>query len=275
MYCPPFEDTSRLSLNQYTTHTWNIRQAAEACRRSGLKWIGLWRDKVAETGLSESARIVRDNGLKVSGLCRGGMFPYVDAADRQVRTDDNLRAIDEAAELEAEVLVLVCGGIPGKDIVDARRMVEDGIAQILPYAEEREVKLGIEPLHPMFAADRSVVSTLGQALDMAERLKHDGLGVVIDVYHVWWDPDLYKQIKRSAGRIFGFHVDDWLVPAPDMLMGRGIMGDGVIELRRIRAAVDQAGYQGPIECEIFNQDIWDSPGDEIISLICQRYLEYC
>ncbi len=268
------EDLARLSLNQYTTNRWSVRDAVDGCARAGIPAIGLWRDKVAETGLRESARIARDAGLRVSSLCRGGMFPAATVAERAARIEDNRRAIDEAAELGADVLVLVCGPAPGRDIGAARAMVEDGIRRIVPYAAERGVRLGIEPLHPMFAGDRSVITTLGEANALAERLASPGVGVVIDVFHVWWDPDLYAQIERSAGRILGFHVNDWPVPLPDTLLGRGMMGDGVIELRRIRAAVDAAGYAGPIEVEIFNRAIWDAPGDETLATLCERYLAH-
>ena len=270
----PFVDISRLSLNQATTQNWSVAEAVNGCVRAGIPNIGLWRHKVAETGLMESARIVRDAGLAVSSLCRGGFFPAATATERAERIDDNRRAIDEAAELGTDVLVLVCGPAPDRDIAAAREMVRDGIAALAPYAEERGVKLAIEPLHPMFAADRSVIVTLGQALDIAEQFGPQQVGVAIDVYHVWWDPEVYAQIERAAERILGFHVNDWIVPPPDFLMGRGMMGDGVIELRRLRSAVDAAGYQGPIEVEIFNQALWDTPGDQVLATMCERYLAY-
>ncbi len=271
----PFEDVGLLSLNQYTTRNWSVAQAAEGCARAGLRHIGLWRDKVAETGLAESGRICRGTGLTVSGLCRGGMFPAASAAGRRAQIDDNRSAVDECAELGCNTLVLVCGGMAGCTVEEARGMVRDGIAAVVDHAAARCVRLGIEPLHPMFAADRSVINTLGQALDLAEDIAAPGLGVIIDVYHVWWDPSLYAQIRRARGRIFGFHVSDWLVPPPEVLLGRGMMGDGVIDLRRIRGAVQEAGYDGPIECEIFNRRIWDTPGGEVLELMKQRYLEYC
>jgi sugar phosphate isomerase/epimerase len=269
-----FTNVDRLSLNQITTNNWSLREAAEGCARAEVPWIALWRNKVADAGLAESKRIVRDAGLKVSSLCRGGMFPAATAAERAARIDDNRRAIDEAAELGAEVLVLVCGPSPDRDISGARNMVEDAIHELVPYAEERGVTLGIEPLHPMYAAERSVIVTLAQATTIAENFTAKQVGVVVDVFHVWWDPDLYKQIARASGRILGFHVSDWIVPTPDMLLGRGMMGDGVIELRRIRQAVESAGYQGPIEVEIFNQEIWDRPGDEVLAEMKKRYLEH-
>ena len=270
----PFSDIARLSLNQATTQYWSVREAVDGCARAGIPWIGLWRQHVAKTGLAESARIVRDAGLRVSSLCRGGFFPAATAAERHARIEDNRRAIDEAAELGTDVLVLVCGPAPDRNIQAAREMVRDGIAEVVPYARERGVKLAIEPLHPMFAADRSVIVTLAQALDIAEQFDPQQVGVAIDVYHVWWDPQVERQIERAAGRILGFHVNDWLVPTPDLLLGRGMMGDGVIQLRRLRRIVDAAGYDGPIEVEIFNQALWDTPGDEVLALMCERYLAY-
>ena len=271
---PPLRDLARLSLNQYTTQRWSVAEAVEGCARAGIPAIGLWRDKVAETGLARSAQIVRDAGLRVSSLCRGGMFPAATEAERRARIEDNRRAIDEAAELGTDVLVLVCGGQPDRDLDGARQMVEDGIAALIPYAAGHGVRLGIEPLHPMFTADRSVIVTLAQANALVERLGSPQVGVVIDAYHVWWDPQVYAGIARAAGHILGFHVDDWLVPPPDVLLGRGMMGDGAIELRRLRTAVEQAGYHGWIEVEIFNRAIWDAPGDEVLALLCARYLEY-
>ncbi|MDQ6676080.1 MAG: sugar phosphate isomerase/epimerase [Acidobacteriota bacterium] len=259
---------SRLSLNQMTVDQWGAREAAEACRRHGISHIGLWRHKIAAIGVAETAKIVREEGLDVSSLCRGGMFPAATPAERAERIADTKRAVDEAAALGAGVLVLVCGPAPDRDIGAARQMVEEGIAAVAPYARERGIQLGIEPLHPMFAADRSVISSLAQATGIAERCD---TGVVIDVYHVWWDPDLYREIERARGRILGFHVSDWVAPPPDHLKGRGMMGDGVIEISRIRKAVDAAGYTGPIEIEIFNQALWNSPGDEVMAKAVERF----
>jgi sugar phosphate isomerase/epimerase len=269
----PFADIARLSLNQITTQHWSVREAVDGCVRAGIPFIGLWREKVAETGLRESACIVRDAGLRVSSLCRGGWFLAATAAERQARLDDNRRAIEEAATLGTDVLVLVCGPAVDRDITAARAYVEEAIGQLLPYAAQRGVKLGIEPLHPMYAAERSVIVTLAEANRLARRLNSRHVGVVIDVYHVWWDPEIYAQIAEAAGHILGFHVCDWLVPTPDMLMGRGMMGDGVIDLRGLRSAVDAAGYTGPIEVEIFNRTIWDTPGDQTLALMVRRYLQ--
>lgn len=264
----------RLSLNQITTNKWSLQEAVEGCLRAEITRIALWRHKIEEMGLKESKRIIRDTGIKISSICRGGMFPAATKLERQKRIDDNRKAIDEAAELGAEVLVLVCGPAPDKDLLAARNMVADGIDQLVPYAKDRGVKLGIEPLHPMYAAERSVIVTLEQANDLAEQYAPDEVGVVVDVFHVWWDPDLFPQISRAKGRILGYHVSDWIVPTPDLLMGRGMMGDGVIDLRPIRLAVEEAGYKGPIEVEIFNQKIWDMPGNEVLALMKDRYIQH-
>lgn len=268
------ENFERLSNNQITTNHWNLQEAIDGCLRADIPWISIWRNKIEEISLAESRRLVRDSGIRVSSLCRGGMFPAATEIERQMRIDDNKRAVEEAAELGTDVLVLVCGPSPDKDIVSARKMVEDGIEQLVPFAEQHGIKLGIEPLHPMYAAERSVIVSLAHANDIAEQYQRDQVGVIVDVFHVWWDPDLYRQIERAKGRILGYHVSDWLVPMPDMLMGRGMMGDGVIELRRIRQAVEKAGYDGPIEVEIFNEEIWNTPGDETLSLMKSRFLEH-
>ncbi|HEY5005707.1 MAG TPA: sugar phosphate isomerase/epimerase family protein [Ktedonobacteraceae bacterium] len=269
-----FQDISRLSLNQITTNSWNVREAVEGCVRAGIPSIGLWRDKVSAYGLSNSKRVVAEAGLTVSSLCRGGWFPASTRAERQARIDDNRRAIEEAAELGTSTLVLVCGPAPDRDIAAARLMVEEAISILLPDAIACGVKLGIEPLHPMFAGDRSVIVTLAEANRLVEHFQSAVLGVVIDVYHVWWDPDIIPQIQKAAGHILGFHVSDWPIPLPDTLMGRGMMGDGIIDLRHLRSQVDAAGYTGPIEVEIFNRTIWDSPGDEVLSRMIERYLAH-
>ncbi|PYI52052.1 sugar phosphate isomerase/epimerase family protein [Paenibacillus flagellatus] len=270
----PLHNFDRLSLNQITTDRLNMREAVDCCVRAGVPWIALWRHKVAEAGLAASRRLVRDAGLRVSSLCRGGYFPAATAEERKARLDDNRRAVEEAAELGTDTLVLVCGPAPDRDIDYARRTVAEAIAELAPFARSHGVKLGIEPLHPMYAAERSVVNTMAQALALAEPFAPDDVGVVVDAFHVWWDPELYAQIERAKGRILGFHVSDWIVPVPDLLMGRGMMGDGVIELRRMRHAVEAAGYAGPIEVEIFNRQVWDMPGDEALSLIKDRYLKH-
>ena len=266
-------DLKRLSFNQITVNSWTLREALGGCVRHGIPAIGLWRDRVDAMGVSAAAKLIKESGVAVSSLCRGGGFPAATQEERQKRIEDNLRAIDEAAALGTPLLVLVCGALAGRDLEGSRSMVVDGIAAIEAHARERGIKLGIEPLHPMYAADRSVVVSLKQAREIAARFPPESVGVVIDVFHVWHDPDVYQEIERLQGRILGFHVSDWPVPLPGILMGRTMMGDGVIELSRIRSAVDRAGYTGPIEVEIFNQKIWDQPGDQVLDLMKRRFVE--
>ncbi|MDK4701551.1 sugar phosphate isomerase/epimerase [Rhizobium sp. CNPSo 4062] len=269
-----------LSINLATVRQqYDMRQAVEACLKQDIVAIAPWRDQVHNIGLSEAARIVADNRLKVTGLCRGGMFPAASAEGRAAAIDDNKRAIDEAAALNADCLVLVVGGLPerSKDIAHAREMVADGIAAILPHARSSGIPLAIEPLHPMYAADRACVNTLEQALDICDLLG-EGIGVAVDVYHVWWDPKLYEQIARAGagGRILAHHICDWLVPTTDLLLDRGMMGDGVIDLKRIRAEIEKAGFFGLQEVEIFSQNNWwKRPGEEVLSTCIERFRTVC
>jgi sugar phosphate isomerase/epimerase len=269
-----------LSINLATVRQqWNLREAVEACARHGIMAIDPWRDQVAAIGLGESARIIRANGMRVTGYCRGGMFPAADAAGRAAAITDNRRAIDEAAALAADCLVFVVGGLPqgSRDLEAARAMVAEGLAAILPHARACHVPLAIEPLHPMYAADRACVNTLAQALDLCDQLG-DGVGVAIDTYHVWWDPDLARQIARAGKgrRILAHHICDWLVPTKDMLLDRGMMGDGVINFRRVRALIEAAGYFGPQEVEIFSAaDWWKRPGDEVLAVCIERFQAVC
>ena len=264
----------RLSFNQATAERASLPDVVEGCARHGIPWVSLWRHKIRETGLEAAARHVRDAGLRVSSVCRGGMFPAPTAAERAARVDDNRRAVDEAAELGAEVLVLVCGPAADRDIAAAREQVAEGIAAVAPYAAERGVKLGIEPLHPAFAGDRSCITTLREARRLAERFPAGVVGVVADVYHIWWDPELYEELDAAAPRLVAYHVNDWLVPQTNVLLGRGMMGDGVIDLARIGAAVARAGYAGPIEVEIFNEEVWSTPVDALLPLMKERFLAH-
>jgi sugar phosphate isomerase/epimerase len=263
----------RLSFNQITSKHATLKECIDGCVRHGVGWIAPWRDRVQEAGLQESVRMIRDAGLRVSSLCRGGFFPAATQVECRERIDDNRRAIDEAAELGAPCVVLVCGPAPDRDIDGARSMVAEGIEAVVSHARDRGVRLGIEPLHPMFAADRSVIVTLAEALDLATQFQADTVGVVVDVFHVWWDPRLYTELSRARGRVVGFHVSDWAVPLPGIVTGRSMMGDGVIELRRIRSAVDETGYSGPIEVEIMNERIWAQPVDMTFEQSKRRYVE--
>jgi len=265
-----------LSINLATVRAqWTLPQAVEACARMGIRAVDPWRDQVAACGLDTAMRAIRDADLAVTGYCRGGTFTAPDAAGRQAAIDDNKRAIDEAAALGAECLVLVVGGLPqsSRDIGAARAMVRDGLAALLPYAREAKIPLAIEPLHPMYAGDRACVNTLAQALDLCDQLG-DGAGVAIDTYHVWWDPELETQIARAGRdkRILAYHICDWLIPTRDLLLDRGMPGDGVIDLARIGAWIAAAGYGAFTEIEIFSRlDWWTRPGEEVLSTCIERF----
>jgi sugar phosphate isomerase/epimerase len=267
-----------LSINLATVRQqWTLPEAVEACARHGIFAIDPWRDQVAAAGLAEAVRVIKANGMRVTGYCRGGMFPAADPAGRAAALDDNRRAIDEAAALGAECLVLVVGGLPkgSRDLAAARDMVSDGMAQILAHARAAHIPLAIEPLHPMYAADRACVNTLAQALDICDQLG-EGVGVAVDTYHVWWDPALAAQIARAGKRILAHHICDWLVPTRDLLLDRGMMGDGVIDFPRIRRWIEAAGYNGPQEVEIFSAaDWWKRPGDEVLRTCIERYNTVC
>jgi sugar phosphate isomerase/epimerase len=268
-----------LSLNTATVREkWNLRQMIEGCSRHHIRGISPWRDKLAEMGAKEAAKAIRDHGLTVTGLCRGGMFPAADRKGRGAALDDNRRAIDDAAILEAKCLVLVVGGLPdgSKDLAGAREMVRDGIGDVLDHARSAGVPLAIEPLHPMYCADRACVNTLAQALDLCDEMGK-GVGVVVDAYHVWWDPQLKAQIERAGDkRLLAFHVCDWLVPTADLLTDRGMMGDGVIDLPLIRSWMQQNGYRGFHEVEILSaRNWWRRDPDEVLATCRVRHQTAC
>jgi sugar phosphate isomerase/epimerase len=265
---------ARLSFNQMTADPWPLERAVRQCAQHNVPYIGVWRHKLGTADATGTAALIRSAGLRVSSLCRGGWFSAPTPAERRERIADNRLAIEQAATLGAPVLVIVAGPANGQTLDDARATVLDGLREILPDAERAGITLGIEPLHPMYAAERSVVVTLRQANDLADALLSPATGIVIDAFHVWWDPDVMPQIERARGRIAGFHVSDWPVPLPGILMGRAMMGAGVIELRRLRDAVDAAGYTGPIEVEIFNDQIWANADDALLPLIQRRFLEH-
>jgi sugar phosphate isomerase/epimerase len=263
---------ARLSLNTATTKRWSLREAVEAAAAADLPAVGLWRDRVDEVGTDKAAKIVRDNGLRVSSLCRGGFLTGLD--DLRSALDDNRRAIDQAATLGTSELVVVAGGMPDRDLNGARVRLAERLAELVPYAADRQVRLALEPLHPMYCADRAVISTLGQALALAKPYPAETVGVVVDTFHVWWDPDLPARIAEAGlhGRISCYQVCDWLVPmAADPLMSRGMMGDGVIDFAAIGALVRGAGYRGDVEVEIFNEAVWAADGHAVIETMKRRY----
>ncbi len=268
----------RLSLNQATITRASLRTAVELTARAGIPAIGVWREGIAEEGLEASARLVRDAGVRVSSVCRGGFFTAADPAERRAAHEQNLRAIEEAAALGAPALVLVAGGIPAgtKDLAGARERVREAIAALVEPAASAGVRLAIEPLHPMYAADRAVVSTLGQALGIAEAFPAPTVGVVVDAFHVWWDPDLAEQVARAGagGRIASYQVCDWVTPiAPDALLSRGLPGDGWVDVPALTRLVSAAGYDGDVEVEVFRQEVWDADPAAVVELVAARHRE--
>jgi len=264
---------TRFALNRATTKHWPLPELVAGCAEAGVTGVGLWRDDVAAHGAAGAAALVRDAGLTVTSLCRGGFF-----ADPGWY-DENRRAIDEAAALGAPALVLVCGGLPAgsRDVDAARAHVGEALGALVPHARAAGVRLAVEPLHPMFCADRCVVSTLEQALDLAEPHPADAVGVVVDTYHLWWDDRVWGQLARAgrAGRIACFQVADWVTPLPaGVLLGRGLPGTGCVELRRFREAVDAAGYAGPVEVEVFAEEVWARPGREVLAEALAGYRDH-
>lgn len=273
-------DAQRLSINTATVRKqWSLDQIIEGCARHQIHGISPWRDQVQALGLQKSAQLIRSNELAVSGYCRGGMFPGIDEAARRAADDDNRRAVDEALALNAACLVLVVGGLPGesKDIAGARSQVRDGLGRLLEYSRKAGMPLAIEPLHPMYAADRACVNTLEQANDLCDELGDNGLGIAVDLYHTWWDPKFYAEIERAGRkRILGFHICDWLVPTRDLLLDRGMMGDGVIDIRAARQAVEALGYEGAHEVEIFSEhNWWQRDPDTVLETCKARHQSHC
>ncbi|MFH8347056.1 sugar phosphate isomerase/epimerase family protein [Streptomyces sp. NPDC018045] len=276
--CPEETDDflARFSLNQQTVKQWSLPELVDGCARAGVRGVGLWRAPVQEYGVAAAGRLVRDAGLTVTSLCRGGFFTALDPKERADALDDNRAAIEEAATLGTDTLVLVSGGLPlgSRDLHGARERVADALAELAPYAADVGVRLAIEPLHPMYAADRCVVSTLAQALTLAERFPVERVGVVVDTYHVWWDDTIGSQIGRAGagGRIAAFQLADWVTPLPaGVLLGRGQLGDGAVDLRWFREQVDATGYRGPVEVEIFNPALWERPGAEVLAEVVERF----
>jgi sugar phosphate isomerase/epimerase len=267
---------SRLSLNQRTTASWSLPEAIQGCVDAGLGAIGIWREQLAEVGLDEACRLVAESGLRVSSLCRGGFFTTADPTEVEAAEASNHKAIDEAAALNAATLVLVPGGLPpgDRDLQAARDRAARAIEQLVPYARDHGVTLGIEPMNPIYAADRGVISTLAQALDIAERFDTADVGVVVDTFHLWWEPGIAEQVQRASVRIVSYQICDWITPLPaDTLLARGMMGDGHIDFPTFSRSVARAGYRGDIEVEIFNADLWAAPPAEVVDTMAKRYLE--
>ncbi|GAA5102734.1 sugar phosphate isomerase/epimerase family protein [Haloechinothrix salitolerans] len=265
---------NRLSLNQRTLGDRSLPEAVSACTRAGVESIGVWRGPLWAFGVERGAKLVAEAGLRVSSLCRGGFFT---STDRRSTLARNRRAVDDAEALGAECLVLVVGGLPSgsRDLPAARATVSEVLAELVDYAQERSVRLALEPMHPMYCADRGVLSTLGQALDLAECFDPDAVGVVVDTFHVWWDPDLERQLARARGRIASFQVGDWITPlSADSLLARGLMGRGHIDFQLLGRLVSEAGYTGDVEVEIFNADLWRQDVDSILAAVVRSYQEH-
>ena len=271
---PPLMDFSRLCVHTVTTKPWGIEETVRRYSAAGVKGITIWREAFLDKGPAATGQLVRDHGLKVVSLCRGGFFAASSANRRAKAIDDNRHCIDEAAALGAPLVVLVCGAEPGQALGDSRKQISDGIAAVLPHAAAAKVRLAVEPLHPMYAGDRCAINTLGQAREICGRLNSPWIGVAVDVYHTWWDDRLRDEIGACGrgGWLFAFHVSDWRLPTVDLLEDRGLMGEGCIPIREIREWVEGAGFTGFIEVEIFSRRLWAGDQAQYLESIKDAYL---
>jgi sugar phosphate isomerase/epimerase len=276
MNAKPLSDLSQLCVHTITTKPWSIDVAAKNFSDAGIGGITVWRNALTGRDIKQTGQLLRDLNLTVVSLCRGGFFPHTEAVGRQVAIDDNKRAIEEAYALGAPLIVLVCGAVPGQPLTESRKQIQDGIAAILPDAEAAGVKLAIEPLHPMYADNRSAINTLSQANDMAEAINSTWVGVAVDVYHLWWDPMLESEIARCGKNenLYAFHICDWKTPTTDFLNDRGLMGEGCINVRQIRGWVEAAGFNGFNEVEIFSNRYWSEDQSVFLDKIKQGYLHH-
>ena len=273
MSAKPITDLSQLCIHTITTKPWSIEEATKHFSRAGVKGITVWRDALEGRNIRQTGQMLRDAGLGIVSLCRGGFFPAVEKVKRETAIDDNKKAIDEAAALGTTLVVLVCGAEPRQSLTDSRKQIRDGIERLLPHAEAAGVRLAIEPLHPMYADTRSAVNTLAQANDLAEAIRSPWVGVAVDVYHLWWDPSLETEIKRCGrqGNLMAFHICDWNVPTTDFLLDRGLMGEGCIPIPTIRAWVEEAGFKGFYEVEIFSNKFWKENQSDFLGKIITAY----
>jgi len=276
MAARPLENYSRLCIHTITNKPWTLEQCIENYSRSGIGGVTVWRDALADRVIRKAGEEIRAAGLEIVSLCRGGFFPSREKAKREKAVEENRTMVDEAAELGAPLIVLVCGAEPGLPLEEARGQIRDGIARVLPHAESRGVRLAVEPLHPMYADSRSAINTLTQANDLCDRLASPMLGVAVDVYHLWWDPALRSQVERAgkAGRLFAFHISDWRTPTEDLLLDRGLMGEGCIPIREIRGWVEETGFRGYNEVEIFSTRLWQSDQHAFLESIRSAYLQH-
>ena len=268
-------DLSQLCIHTITTKPWSIEEAAKNYSTEGVKGITVWRDALIDRNIKQTGQLLRDHGLNIVSLCRGGFFPNKEKEKRKLAIEDNLIAIEEAAELETQVIVLVCGADPTQSLEDSRKQIKEGIETILPQAKAAGIKLAIEPLHPMYADTRSAINTLAQANDMAEQINSSYVGVAVDVYHLWWDPSLEQEIKRCGenDHLLAFHICDWNSPTVDILLDRGLMGDGCIPVNKIRSWVEATGFSGFYEVEIFSNKYWQQDQSQFLKKIVKAYKE--
>jgi len=275
MSAKPLNDLSQLCIHTITTKPWSIEEAAKNFAAEGVKGITVWRDALENRNVKQTGDLIREHGLNIVSLCRGGFFPNADKAKREAAISDNKKAIEEAAALGAPMIVLVCGADPNQSLKESRKQIQEGIQTIIPDAEAAGIKLAIEPLHPMYADTRSAINTLKQANDMAEAINSPTVGVAVDVYHLWWDPSLKKQIKRCGenNHLFAFHICDWNTPTTDLLLDRGLMGDGCIPVNKIRSWVEAAGFNGFYEVEIFSNKYWKEDQNSFLKKIIKAYKE--
>lgn len=271
----PHKDLSKLCIHTITTKPWAIEEAAKNYAAAGVKGITVWRDALEGRNIRQTGNLLREHDLTVVSLCRGGFFPHKDPNKRKAALDDNRKAIEEAAALGTSLIVLVCGADPGQPLEESRKQIQDGIAAVLPEASAAGVRLAIEPLHPMYADTRSAINTLAQANDMAEALNSPYVGVAVDVYHLWWDPSLQQEIRRCGehGNLLAFHICDWKTPTTDLLLDRGLMGEGCIPVRQIRAWVEATGFTGFNEVEIFSTAYWQEDQGVFLKKIIKAYRE--
>lgn len=269
----PITDLSKLCIHTITTKPWAIEEAAKNFAAAGVKGITVWRDTLAGRDIKKTGDLLRGHDLSIVSLCRGGFFPSIDKTKRQAAIDDNRKAIEEAHQLGTNLIVLVCGADPGQSLEDSRQQIQDGIEAVLPEAAAAGVRLAIEPLHPMYADTRSAINTLAQANDMTEAIKSPWVGVAVDVYHLWWDPNLEQEIKRCGNNeaLFAFHICDWKSPTVDMLNDRGLMGEGCIPLKKIRSWVEATGFDGFREVEIFSTEYWQQDQSQFLQKIITGY----
>lgn len=269
----PLNDLSRLCIHTITTKPWKIEDAAEKYSSAGVKGITVWRDALAGRNVRDTGRLLKNSGLSIVSLCRGGFFPSTEKEKRKLAIADNLLAIEQASELGTELIVMVCGADPRQSLEDSRSQIREGISEILPSAVKAGIRLAIEPLHPMYADSRSAINTIAQANEMAESINSPFVGVAVDVYHLWWDPDLENGIRRCGekGNLFAYHVCDWKTPTTDMLNDRGLMGEGCIPLKQIRSWVENAGFNGFIEVEIFSNEYWKTDQSQFLQKVINAY----